>query len=41
VEILLEASWDAVSEDFLESLLISMPHRVQAVLGAGGWYTRY
>jgi transposase len=40
VEILPEA-WDAISEDFLENLLISMPHRVQAVLDADGWYTQY
>jgi hypothetical protein len=40
VEILPEA-WDAISEDFLENLLISMPHRVKAVLDADGWYTRY
>jgi hypothetical protein len=38
VEILLEA-WDAVSKDFLESLLVGMPHWVQAVLDADGWYT--
>jgi hypothetical protein len=40
VEVLPEA-WDAISEEFLETLVTSMPRRVQAVLKADGWSTKY
>jgi hypothetical protein len=34
-------AWQAISEDFLDSLVVSMPHRVRAVLDADGWYTKH
>lgn len=34
-------AWQAITEDFLESLVVSMPQRVRAVLDADGWYTKY
>ena len=34
-------AWHAISEHILRHLCESMPHRVQAVLTADGWYTKY
>jgi hypothetical protein len=34
-------SWEAMSEDFLEALIKSMPKRCSAVITAEGWYTKY
>ena len=34
-------AWHAIDERVLQSLSISMPHRVQAILTADGWYTKY
>jgi transposase len=34
-------AWQDISEDFLKSLVDSMPWRVRAVLDADGWYTKY
>ena len=33
--------WWAIGEDVLTRLVESMPERVQAVLEADGWYTRF
>ena len=33
--------WETIPPEFFESLWRSMPHHVQAVLDAKGWYTRY
>lgn len=33
--------WEKIEPGFLESLWKSMPGRVQAVIEAGGWYTKY
>ncbi len=35
------ASWDEISDAVLKKLCDSMPHRVQAILSAEGWYTKY
>jgi hypothetical protein len=37
---LTEVWWD-IGEEVLSPLIESMSHRVQAVLGAQGWYTKY
>ena len=34
-------AWNAIDERVLQSLSNSMPHRVQAILTADGWYTKY
>ncbi len=36
-----EAAWKAVGEDYLWTLMESMPRRVQVVLKAKGGYTKY
>jgi transposase len=44
LEALIEAAkeaWHAIDQAVLYNLSITMPHRVQAVLEAGGWYTKY
>lgn len=33
--------WWTIGEDVLNSLIDSMPRRVQALIAAGGWYTEY
>ena len=40
VELLPEA-WEAVESSFLLKLVESMPRRVEAVIAARGWYTKY
>lgn len=34
-------AWQAIDERILQHLSNTMPHRVQAVLAADGWYTKY
>ncbi|KAL3705212.1 hypothetical protein TMatcc_008884 [Talaromyces marneffei ATCC 18224] len=34
-------AWESIQERVLRNLSDSMPHRVQAVLNADGWYTKY
>jgi transposase len=34
-------AWHAIDDTVLHNLSITMPHRVQAVLKADGWYTKY
>lgn len=44
LEALIEAAkeaWHAIDQAVLDNLSITMPHRVQAVIRAGGWYTKY
>ncbi len=36
-----ERAWDQLSDDLLNRLSETMPHRVRAVLDAEGWYTKY
>jgi len=33
--------WEEIRERYFETILDSMPERVQAVIDARGWYTRY
>ena len=40
VEILPE-NWESVESSFLQKLVESMPRRVEAVIAAEGWYTKY
>ena len=43
-EILSERShkvWWSIAEGVLDRLIDSMPHRVQALIDAKGWYTEY
>jgi transposase len=37
----LKAAWDALPDDFFESLVASMPDRIQACIDANGWHTKY
>lgn len=34
-------AWHAIDQSILYNLSITMPHRVQAVINANGWYTKY
>jgi hypothetical protein len=34
-------TWDTFEEDIMNRVLDTMPHRVDAVLKANGWYTKY
>lgn len=33
--------WDTIPDEFFEKLYKSMPSRVEAVIQAKGWYTKY
>ena len=35
------AAWEEVGDHIMNRLSDTMPHRVRAVLNAGGWYTKY
>ena len=37
----LPGAWDAIPDEKFDSLIASMPRRVQAVIEADGWYTKY
>ena len=41
IEAAVTEAWEALDEDFLLSLVKSMPQRVQAVIKANGGYTKY
>ena len=34
-------AWDAIDSAVLQNLCATMPHRVQAIIIADGWYTKY
>lgn len=34
-------AWEAIPQGMIDNLILSMPHRIQAVLHAKGWYTKY
>jgi hypothetical protein len=34
-------SWEDIPEETFAQLLSSMPRRIQAVIEADGWYTKY
>ena len=36
-----QEAWDALDLDILANLSATMPHRVQAIIEADGWYTKY
>ena len=38
---ILPHAWESIDETFLQRLIDSMPRRIQAVIDADGWYTRY
>jgi len=33
--------WDKIEEEVLDKLLLSMVRRLEAVIEADGWYTKY
>ena len=37
----LQSAWDALPDSLFESLIESMPRRIQALLDAKGWHTKY
>jgi hypothetical protein len=44
LQLLIQAAieaWNAIDERVLHNLCHTMPHRVQAILQADGWYTSY
>jgi hypothetical protein len=38
---LIEKAWEALGQDYFKRLIRSMDSRVNAVLLAKGWYTKY
>jgi hypothetical protein len=38
---LVKEAWDAVPQSLFDELIDSMPARVQAVIGAKGYHTKY
>jgi hypothetical protein len=36
-----QEAWDALDLDVLANLSATMPHRVQAIIVAEAWYTKY
>jgi len=44
IEALIKAAvivWDEIKEEVLDKLLLSMVRRLEAVIEADGWYTKY
>src|SRR5690606_29826054 len=41
MRIALEKGWSEISDSLLQDLASSMPRRLEAVIEAGGWYTKY
>ena len=37
----LQSAWDALPNSLFESLIEGMPRRIQALLDAKGWHTKY
>lgn len=37
----LKVAWEALPDTFFESLVMSMPARVEACIEANGWHTKY
>lgn len=35
------AAWEAIPQEVVDSLILSMPRRIKAVYEAKGWYTKY
>ena len=36
-----QEAWQALDLDIMKRLSETMPHRVQAIIEADGWYTKY
>jgi hypothetical protein len=36
-----QSVWEAIEQETINHLVDSMPRRIQAVLNAKGWYTKY
>ena len=34
-------AWDAIAQDWIDNIILSMPHRLEAVRKARGWHTKY
>jgi len=41
VEEALSKAWDALPDSLFESLIESMPRRIEACIEANGWHTKY
>ena len=41
LQAVLPGAWDAIPDEKFDRLIASMPRRVQAVIEADGWYTKY
>jgi len=37
----IKEAWQAIDQEVLYTLSVTMPHRVEAVIKAEGWYTKY
>ena len=37
----LKVAWEALPKSFFESLIESMPQRIEACIAANGWHTKY
>lgn len=33
--------WEAFDQDLLHRLIVTMPHRIEAIIRSRGWYTKY
>jgi uncharacterized protein YukE len=38
---LIECAWEGLGQEYFDKLIESMPRRIQAVIEAKGWYTKY
>jgi hypothetical protein len=38
---LIKRAWEALGQEYFNKLIESMPQRIQAVIKANGWYTKY
>jgi hypothetical protein len=38
---LIKRAWEALGQEYFDKLIESMPRRIQAVIKAKGWYTKY
>lgn len=36
-----QEAWSSIGVNILEKFAVTMAHRVQEVIGNGGWYTRF
>ena len=34
-------AWEEIEDRVLQNLIVTMPHRIEALTNAGGWYTKY